>query len=1035
MNEETGSEAIVRIRPAVIEKAVSDTRIKKILEKILSLFPFTFIGRQTVERLADELDEIFWIKDSEGTLLLVNKLFADTFGLEKIQIEGKNYTNFIPSSQITFFKFIEQFMKESLNCLSLEGDLLDGFNLPREKRLLELPLIDNINNILVLVGFSSSGKQNQLNKIKIMKEETISDLIDKSAKYTAIINFEGYFKNSTKEFCKLFGRNFDEISNLNFTEVFPELLSIAVNDFIQSDDDGIIIELDENLEISSSTNSSYKLQLKQVSAAGNKKKEVYIGIEKPDKILTSDQLLKSKGKMYEILIRSNPEPIFIYDEENLSFLEVNDSALLLYGYTKDEFLQMDLTDLYTPEDIQNLLETSEEILKEGEFSKPYRHRQKDGNFVYVRISKIKFKYEEKDAVFNIVRDVTETLDLEKNSLIYKTAFYNSGDSIFLTDSSGIITYSNNVALNQLGLSKDELVNSSLTSLCEGEDRALLNSAIFQSHLKEPVTIDIQLKTKNGNFIETELVATPVLNINSEVDAFSILAKIKPSSQPSAGEPKEIIKEIVKEVVVEKPIKQESESTQLDSSFLSSVFHEILTPMNVILGFAQELTESIDKLSPEQQEAVDIINQNRSSLLSIMNSIIEYSEIHQKKSELEVEEVGITEVVEPLDRNIRDVTGLSDVEFAYGKISSSLKFETDRKRFEGMVNNLMRMVSKITDQKKIYFSAYPTEEGKFNINISDNFARSSSTLFDSLSKLFIERKEPKEVGVSKLNFQMINSLLNILGGKFVVFGDSNGQQDCAFSFPMKLTSEIEPEIIEEKSVVETIEEEPVIESVEEKLEIPVITEEELSKEKPEPFIEKEHTSEKKQEPIVDKEEIEIEEEIVETEEEIKTELVNTDVPAFEKHEVVAEEPVQEPAIEEEISIEEKAPAPEGDYTSKLSCLYIEDQIDSQILFKVQMKGLKNIQFAASFEEAVPLLDTNKFDFIVMDINLQGEYNGLDALKAIHQMPGFENIPIIAVTAYVLPGDREKFIATGFTDFISKPIFREKMFESLKKIFAN
>jgi PAS domain S-box-containing protein len=1035
MNEETGSEAIVRIRPAVIEKAESDTRIKKILEKILSLFPFTFIGRQTVERLADELDEIFWIKDSEGTLLLVNKLFADTFGLEKIQIEGKNYTNFIPSSQVTLFKFIEQFMKESLSCLSLEGDLLDGFNLPREKRLLELPLIDNINNILVLVGFSSSGKQNQLNKIKIMKEETISDLIDSSAKYTAIINFEGYFKNSTKEFCKLFGRNFDEISNLNFTEVFPELLSIAVNDFIQSDDDGIIIELDENLEISSSTNSSYKLQLKQVSAAGNKKKEVYIGIEKPDKILTSDQLLKSKGKMYEILIRSNPEPIFIYDEENLSFLEVNDSALLLYGYTKDEFLQMDLTDLYTPEDIQNLLETSEEILKEGEFSKPYRHRQKDGNFVYVRISKIKFKYEEKDAVFNIVRDVTETLDLEKNSLIYKTAFYNSGDSIFLTDSSGIITYSNNVALNQLGLSKDELVNSSLTSLCEGEDRALLNSAIFQSHLKEPVTIDIQLKTKNGNFIETELVATPVLNINSEVDAFSILAKIKPSSQPSAGEPKEIIKEIVKEVVVEKPIKQESESTQLDSSFLSSVFHEILTPMNVILGFAQELTESIDKLSPEQQEAVDIINQNRSSLLSIMNSIIEYSEIHQKKSELEVEEVGITEVVEPLDRNIRDVTGLSDVEFAYGKISSSLKFETDRKRFEGIVNNLMRMVSKITDQKKIYFSAYPTEEGRFNINISDNFARSSSTLFDSLSKLFIERKEPKEVGVSKLNFQMINSLLNILGGKFVVFGDSNGQQDCAFSFPMKLTSEIEPEIIEEKSVVETIEEEPVIESVEEKLEIPVITEEELSKEKPEPFIEKEHTSEKKQEPIVDKEEIEIEEEIVETEEEIKTELVNTDVPAFEKHEVVAEEPVQEPAIEEEISIEEKAPAPEGDYTSKLSCLYIEDQIDSQILFKVQMKGLKNIQFAASFEEAVPLLDTNKFDFIVMDINLQGEYNGLDALKAIHQMPGFENIPIIAVTAYVLPGDREKFIATGFTDFISKPIFREKMFESLKKIFAN
>jgi len=72
---------------------------------------------------------------------------------------------------------------------------------------------------------------------------------------------------------------------------------------------------------------------------------------------------------------------------------------------------------------------------------------------------------------------------------------------------------------------------------------------------------------------------------------------------------------------------------------------------------------------------------------------------------------------------------------------------------------------------------------------------------------------------------------------------------------------------------------------------------------------------------------------------------------------------------------------------------------------------------------------------MDINLQGEYNGLDALKIIHQVPQFQKIPVIAVTAYVLPGDKEKFISTGFTDFISKPIFREKLVESLKKIFVN
>ena len=77
--------------------------------------------------------------------------------------------------------------------------------------------------------------------------------------------------------------------------------------------------------------------------------------------------------MYEVLIQNNPEPIFIYDKENLHFIEVNQAALNLYGYRRDEFLQMDLTDLYAPEDIQTLLDSSSGSVKEGAFTGPYRH--------------------------------------------------------------------------------------------------------------------------------------------------------------------------------------------------------------------------------------------------------------------------------------------------------------------------------------------------------------------------------------------------------------------------------------------------------------------------------------------------------------------------------------------------------------------------------------------------------------------------------------------------------------------------------------
>jgi CheY-like chemotaxis protein len=99
----------------------------------------------------------------------------------------------------------------------------------------------------------------------------------------------------------------------------------------------------------------------------------------------------------------------------------------------------------------------------------------------------------------------------------------------------------------------------------------------------------------------------------------------------------------------------------------------------------------------------------------------------------------------------------------------------------------------------------------------------------------------------------------------------------------------------------------------------------------------------------------------------------------------------------------------------------------------MKEMKDIQFASNFEHAMPLLTRYRFDLIVVDINLPGDYNGLDILRIIRRMPEYEGIPVIAVTAYMLPGDKEKFIAAGFSDFVPKPILRMKMIDSIEKIF--
>ena len=1051
----------MEIQPADLKSLNIHEDLINILEKSVSLYPLTFIGKETIHKMADKIDEFFWIKDEKGILLLVNNTFANEFGLKPYQMEGKPLLSFIPGFLSNFFESIEQYLKDSLSALFIRGFPLKSFSLKSDKDLIIIPLVDDNKNVAAIAGFSRKKEINAEVKTPDILTGQMTSIFNKLPYPVALLNSSGYFKQTNKEFCKLFARKFNDLTDLKYSEVFSLPLSDRIRGFIDSNSDGIIIEVDNHLEIVKEA-PDFKLSAGKILDEDKKICGILLSLQKTEFIDDLQQLIKSKGRMFEVLIKKNPEPIFVYDRENLKFLEVNDSALNLYGYSYDEFIQMDLTDLYSPEDIQTLLDSSGSETDEGIFGKPLRHRKKDGSSVVVRLSKIGFTFNDKEAVFNIIKDVTKDVDLKQKTHHYQLAFENTSDLIFVTDPSGIITSVNQSAVQKLNLPKEEIENTSLATYGFEEDRVTINNSIFLSEQKEESNFKVQLKNADGSPFEADLFVFPQLDVNGEVESYTILAKlIEIPVEPGKVE----IKEVVKKVYVEKPEESSVKQPALEPNFLHGVFHEILTPMNVILGFTQELTESVESLNDEQKEAVDIINQNRVTLLGTMNSIIEFTEVTLKDTGAEISEVPITNLIEQLDNSMREITGKKDVEFAFGKISSSLKFKTDRKKLDSLLHNLIRMVSRITSAKKIYFSAQPVEDDDFIISISDKYGSISENLLNIFDQLFMHSADPKEFGVSKLTTQISKSLLTALNGKYISFTDRNGRKENGFRFPLDLeerssiTQELEKET-DEEIISEVQEPEVTNASPEEELSFEDQTHIEIEEEL--------HNSEPINDEVIDEsinEETEIEEQIIEEPASEDTSLIEEDtfeepvseeltieepekisIPDEKPEEIESEfeekiseedlyqsEPEEELAIEEEpVSRFDKGPSLD---LSGLTCLYIEDQVDSQILFKVPMKGLKEIRFCASFEEALPVLETQHFDFIVMDINLQGEYNGLDALKIIHRMPGFDHVPIIAVTAYVLPGDKEKFIATGFNDFISKPIFREKMVESLEKIFVH
>ena len=84
------------------------------------------------------------------------------------------------------------------------------------------------------------------------------------------------------------------------------------------------------------------------------------------------------------LFEKNPLPMWVCDAKTLCFLEVNAAAILRYGHSREEFLQMSITDIRPPEDVPELLHALDSYRLGPGYSREWRHRVKDGTIIDVR---------------------------------------------------------------------------------------------------------------------------------------------------------------------------------------------------------------------------------------------------------------------------------------------------------------------------------------------------------------------------------------------------------------------------------------------------------------------------------------------------------------------------------------------------------------------------------------------------------------------------------------------------------------------------
>ena len=123
--------------------------------------------------------------------------------------------------------------------------------------------------------------------------------------------------------------------------------------------------------------------------------------------MRAERAAQEHQKRFRVMFESNPLPSWVFDYDSLRFLEVNEAMVRHYGYTREELLTMEISEIRPPEELPRLTNVLREIRFRPAFHTQMRHRAKDGRQFDVQISWNTFWYEERRAVLVVAEDISE----------------------------------------------------------------------------------------------------------------------------------------------------------------------------------------------------------------------------------------------------------------------------------------------------------------------------------------------------------------------------------------------------------------------------------------------------------------------------------------------------------------------------------------------------------------------------------------------------------------------------------------------------
>lgn len=188
-----------------------------------------------------------------------------------------------------------------------------------------------------------------------------------------------------------------------------------------------------------------------------------------------EDALRQSEETFRRIFMDNPLPMWMHDADTLQILDVNEAALVRYGYTREEFLSMRVTELRATEDVPRLMDKNPSGRLDQQYSLQSRHRRKGGQTLDVEVTSQTWEYADRNTVLMVAADITERkkaeASLRHSEKRFRAFFEGTALGVAVVDMDGRIAEFNPAFQNLLGYDALYLSGTKLEDFMHGEDRA------------------------------------------------------------------------------------------------------------------------------------------------------------------------------------------------------------------------------------------------------------------------------------------------------------------------------------------------------------------------------------------------------------------------------------------------------------------------------------------------------------------------------------------------------------------------------------